>query len=170
MRIQLHVHREARTPEHEGDGDEDRRRERRSDVAELDPAEDAAHEERDQRAGEHQPAGRRDDPGDGCREAEETAECLAGETNGVPDAAEEGSPEPPQGDDGLRGCLRNRVEALRRGDGARHAARYAGGSTSTSTRLTMSSAVTPPKSDSGSTMMRCASTGTASSRTSSGVA
>ena len=34
-----------------------------------------------------------------------------------------------------------------------------GGATSTRTRLTMSSAVTPANSDSGSTMMRCASTG-----------
>ena len=89
------------------------------------------------------------------------AACAAGRVAAV-DGAAVGTGD---GADGARAARGRRLGSGR----VAHAARYAGGATSTSTRPTMSSAVTPANSDSGSTMMRCASTGTASSRTSSGV-
>src|SRR5690606_30118568 len=131
----------------------------KAEEGELLPREDRAQPEREHREADHDPADRGHDaqhgPDDPPDRAAEDREHTARPERETAQAHAEGPRE--------RGCVLER--------GCRHAqaARYAGGSMSSRMRETTSSALTPAKSDSGSITRRWASTGTASSRTSSGM-
>jgi hypothetical protein len=166
--VELDGHAIGGAPREEEGGDDDRGGQREAEVDELQPADHEADAGRDDGGGDDEPAEDAHDAAHGGREAPEAGGRAAdGEQHGAQERRAGGAL-------GARCVVSRCRRAVRRGRGPRlrrrHAARFTGGSMSPRMRVRIDSAVTPEKSASGSTMMRCASTGTARSRTSSGVA